>query len=54
MWAEALTIRKNTQSSKHLVLDIWHGNSGIDLAAWKARHALWAVTSNKLTVQESE
>lgn len=27
----------------NLVLDIWHGNRGIDLAAWKARHALWAV-----------
>ena len=26
-----------------LVLDIWHGNRGIDLAAWKAKHSLWAV-----------
>lgn len=27
----------------NLVLDIYHGNRGIDLAEWKARHALWAV-----------
>lgn len=26
-----------------LVLDIWHGNRGIDLAAWKSKHDLWAV-----------
>ena len=27
----------------NLVLDIYHGNGGIDLAEWKARHALWAI-----------
>lgn len=26
-----------------LVLDIWHGERGIDLAEWKRRHGLWGV-----------
>lgn len=28
---------------RRLVLDIWGGNRGIDLAAWKSRHDLWGV-----------
>lgn len=28
---------------RELVLDIWHGNRGIDLAAWKNKHGLWGV-----------
>ena len=30
-------------SKLQLVLDIYHGNRGIDLAEWKARHGLWAI-----------
>ena len=26
-----------------LILDIWHGERGIDLSQWKSRHDLWAV-----------
>lgn len=32
--------------TKYLTLDIYHGNRGIDLAQWKARHVLWAIIIN--------